>query len=78
MYRVDTYSIVCGNFGEEELSFEMWREFENELDARQYFKEFTSCLPASRYYVELLRSEDGEGYATIATFGTTPDELDQE
>lgn len=73
MFRVETYTLACGNFGEQELSFEMWREFKSEEDARHYFKEFTDCLSPARYYVELVRYEDGKGKC-LATFGTSPED----
>lgn len=77
MFRVETYSIVCGNFGEQELSFELRREFKSEEDARHYFREFTDCLSPARYYVELVRYDDGKN-TRIATFGAGPEDLNRE
>lgn len=78
MFRVETYTLGPGDFGEDSLSFEMWREFAKEEDARQYYREFTGCLNPACYYVELVRYEEGKDNKVIATFGTYPDSIDFE
>lgn len=75
MFRIDTYALIDPNDnGEQELSFELWREFINELDARQYFNILTESLPASGYYVELL----DDNKERIAWYGIDPEALNQE
>lgn len=74
-YRVNVYSLVDPNEnGEQELSFELSREFSNENDARYYFKSLIAGLPAHRYYVEII---DPNGLM-FAWYGVDPDELNQE
>lgn len=78
MFRIETYTHAPGEFGEDSLSFEMWREFAKEEDARQYFREFTGCLNPACYYAELIRYEEHKDNEVIATFGTNSDSIDFE
>lgn len=74
-YRVNVFSLVDPNEnGEQELSFELSREFTREFDARAYFESLAAYLPRTRYYVEAITP----GNLLFMWYGVDPDELNQE
>lgn len=74
-YRVNVFSLVDPNKnGEQELSFELSREFAREFDARAYFESLAAGLSRNRYYVEAI----APGNLLFMWYGVDPDELNQE